>query len=209
MKKFLILFIVVFFSFLSLADGFLYPTTEILPSSSFSFAFGNTGIRTAMGINGNFEFGYAFSPQDIGTYMRYSPLPNAMIGISYLPFSLCLFGTCENASLLNAYGVYTLPLGDFDVNLGLKMISVGFKSAGMSAFCVLKKKFDDTTSFLFEGGVNNVSNRTVFSAAFDLSKRFWFVTLMGGCVWPKIEKVSDITSPCWCFQVKTTFAWGK
>ena len=185
MKRALIFTILLFviFSFI-FADGFLYPTESVLKAGQVNFSLENMNVSAGAGLGSNLEIGGSlFSYYKWGVYLKVQPFRNIAMGVSYLPFKLCLLGPCKTQHVFNFYGVYEFENSDFNANVGAKFMLVG-DSKMMDGFAVLQKKVN--TAFLtLEGGVNkNLSDENVnFEFGLGSHEKFGILTLKSGLVW--------------------------
>ena len=187
MKKIFVLFVVVFWLFFSfgLADGFLYPTTNTATNGQIIFSAGNLHLGIGAGIGKNFEFGYALSYSNLGTYLKFKPFKNIALGISYLPFKLCLFGFCEQISTLTTYGVYKIGNEDFNTNIGLRFSMINdLSKTNVDAFAIVQKKINGAF-LIFEGGIekNSSIQSPKFNLATGVSEKFGMLSFKAGLIW--------------------------
>ena len=185
MKRALFFTILLFgtFSFI-FADGFLYPTENVLKTGQVNFSLENMNISAAAGLGSNLEIGGSlFSYYKWGVYLKMQPFRNFAMGVSYLPFRFCLLGPCKTQHVFNIYSVYGFGNSDFNANVGAKFMMVGDLKM-IDGFAVLQKKVN--TAFLtLEGGVNKtLSNENVnFEFGLGSHEKFGILTLKSGLVW--------------------------
>jgi hypothetical protein len=171
------------FSFV-FADGFLYPSADILQPGQISFSLGNLHISAGAGIGSNLEIGGALSYYEMGVYLKAHPFKNTAFGLSYLPFQFCLFGIpCETTHLFNIYGVYKLGNEDLNANIGAKLAMANDEKM-VDGFAVVQKKIGP--AFLIaESGVSKVLSVENVNFEFGLGvyEKFGFFTFKGGLLW--------------------------
>ncbi len=189
------------------SDGFLYPTARILPSRTVELTLGYANLGVAAGLGGNLQIGYALSYHDLGFYARYSPFIKAVLGISYLPFTFCLFGTCENVLLINIYGVYKLNFENENVNVGVRMLSAN-NQPSFEGFSVFEKNWS-AFSFNAEGGVYYANGSWPVNMSISLAKRLWIFNFKVGIVWTGVQKISDLGKGTLALQIKAMLNFGK
>ncbi len=184
MKKVLVLtLLIIGMSLFVFADGFLYPTADVLQGGQIDFSLRTLHLGIGAGVGGNFEFGSALSFYDLGMYFKVRPLKNTVIGISYLPFNFCFLDSCEFAHIFNIYGVHKFGNQDFNVNTGVKLMMAAGSNV-IDGFAVLQKKVH-SAFFVMEGGVEKPSSsqNVNFNFSTGVYERFGWFIVKGGLVW--------------------------
>ncbi len=169
--------------FVAISNGLMYPTADLLENGQVEFSLGSMHIGIGAGIGGNFELGYALSVYDMGTYLKMRPFRNTLIGVSYLPFNFCLFGTCETTRLFNVYGVYKIGNPSFNTNFGLKLLAANGENM-VDAFTVIQKKMNSSLLIL-EGGIEKLSTSpdVKFNVGTGIYEKFNSFSIKGGLMW--------------------------